>query len=181
MEATIRYAGKEFVPVRLSDIGIKFYPQIVDTEHIEKDSKVITEMGEVWTPNKWKDLRKPLHIDHIQEKERSQFSKNQSIRVLDLPIKFPESNEYRIPSELLPFEKTIRQIADFEFSLRIPSEPTYCYLTIDQAEISPGSTQRTAGCHVDGQNPRKFIENVEISLNFFRLSRSTYRNENASR
>lgn len=70
---------------------------------------------------------------------RAGFPRRNNRMILDMPIKFPKSAEYRVPNELSGFMALIWLIADFGGS------DEYCYLTIDESGES-----RTGGCHVDG-------------------------------
>lgn len=59
-----------------------------------------------------------------------------------MPIKFPDSNEYRIPEEISQFEDLIKQIANFEHSFNNKIDDLYCYITIDQKIVKQNEFTR---------------------------------------
>jgi len=71
-------------------------------------------------------------------------------RVLDMPIKFPGSPEYRLPAELEALVPLVRKVVDFEHSVNDTVLDSYCYLTLEQGIVRAGTMQRNEGCHTDG-------------------------------
>jgi len=91
----------------------------------------------------------PIAISDIHN--HFKFSRHGDIRVLDMPIKFPGSNEYRIPRELHQLDEIIAKCVSFEHHINPHvGDQYYAYLTIDQGEVPAKTYQRKPGCHVDG-------------------------------
>lgn len=97
----------------------------------------------------------PLNSELLKYHFSSHYYKK-PVRVLDMPIKFPHSDEYRLPTFLQQFQHYIEYTALCEHHLLKlgnmsgQRDPFYCYLTIDQSFLQPKQSQRVSGCHVDG-------------------------------
>jgi hypothetical protein len=72
------------------------------------------------------------------------------IRVLDMPVKFPGSHQYRVPRECERILPVLRYVAEVERAINPRAKECYAFLTIDQGTVLPDETQRQAGLHVDG-------------------------------
>jgi hypothetical protein len=106
----------------------------------------------------------PIVISEVGNRQK--FSHPGDIRVLDCPIKFPGSLEYRIPRDLLQFEEPIAKCVSFEHSINQNVESYYAYLTIDQGFIPEGTAQRTPGCHVDGFQGTRYLMKKVINRSY---------------
>ena len=71
-------------------------------------------------------------------------------RVLDMPIKFPDIAEYRVPRALAQLAGVIQRIVDVEHSINPHHADYFAYLTVDQGWVEPTRLQREAPCHFDG-------------------------------
>lgn len=107
----------------------------------------LDELNAIWNLRRFQTSRLPVPLGVIPD--RRNFSKPSGLRILDLPIKFPGTG-YRIPSECLQFVNTIKAIVAHEVSVNPLTHLLYAYLTIDQAPVKRGETQRKPGLHVDG-------------------------------
>lgn len=68
------------------------------------------------------------------------------LRILDMPIKFP-NQQPAIPDYAMKFGKFINRCLDHAWPT---ARDCYAYLTVDQGLVKAGTSQRTAGAHVDG-------------------------------
>ena len=82
----------------------------------------------------------------------AQFSAQQDMRVLDMPIYMPAQG-WRIPPNLAQFKELIDLVMAYENMLRPTLADAYVYITIDQKHLTAGQTGRRAGCHSDGFVP----------------------------
>lgn len=94
--------------------------------------------------------RRPVSIGVLPPEELAIFTRPGAVRVLDLPIKMPDVDEYRIPRALAQFAGVIQRIADVEHRIHPRHAEYHAYLTIDQRPVAPGTLHREAPCHVDG-------------------------------
>ena len=106
--------------------------------------------GKVWDRSEFSVAHGPEVIGRVPD--RYLFKKD-TLRVLDMPIKFPDT-EIRLPNVLWQFKETIEICTTHSDGI---VDPTlyYIYLTADQGIVNAFQTQRTPGVHVDGfQGPR---------------------------
>lgn len=136
------YNNSYFHEAILSGRGNIFIPEKTHSEFY------FPHMNELWDDKHFSDNNNPINIGTIKNKEK--FSLNSNIRVLDMPIKFPNNEEYRIPEEISQFESLIKQIAEFEHSFNPNINDLYCYITIDQRVVESDQFTRKKGLHVDG-------------------------------
>ena len=152
----LNYNGKNYqIPVFTSEVEpVIINPNLKDSGKIvvpgKNESEIIRCLNRVYDYSEFKNARKPLSVGFIPEKERELFSKPESPRVLDMPIKFPGS-EVRLPQELAQFASVIQTIIDTEYAInKVCFDEYYCYLTIDQRPVKKDTLHREAPCHVDG-------------------------------
>jgi len=154
-----QYNGKRFeVPVLSAEGGIVSEPQacrplrMLSATGESQDLSVLQYLGTVWDPSQFETGKHvPITLGPVHEDHRSPFFDGGGVpRVLDLPIKFPGSFEYRIPKALSPFLEVIQQVASYERFLTSQAVDFHAYLTLDYGYVSPGSAQRTVGVHGDG-------------------------------
>lgn|ERR1019366_8170985 len=117
----------------------------------DKEHFIIKTVGETFDENVLMFAHTPLVIDEVfdQPKFSNPFEKV-GIRVLDMPVKFSQSNDCRVPRELNQFDEVISKILSFERHINPNIDLYYAYLTVDQCHISAGKTQRRPGCHING-------------------------------
>lgn len=95
------------------------------------------------------------------------------VDILDMPIKFPGSNEYRIPKQAKKLVKTIKDIAELEHSYNDRIDDYYAYLTTELAYVQTGKTQRREGFHVDGYQGARTTKNNLINRSYTYTSSDT--------
>jgi hypothetical protein len=94
--------------------------------------------------------RRPASLGVLTADELRELSRPGATRVLDMPIKFPDIAEYRLPRALAQLAPVIQRIVDVEHSINPHHADYFAYLTIDQGVVEPSALQREAPCHVDG-------------------------------
>jgi len=116
------------------------------------ESPVIRCLGTQWDLAEFMVPRRPVSIGCLTEDELHTFVRPDAIRVLDMPIKMPDSDEYRLPRALAQFAPVIQRIVDAEHQLLTSAQRAeyHAYLTIDQRWVAPFTLHREAPCHVDG-------------------------------
>lgn len=95
------------------------------------------------------------------------------VDILDMPIKFPGSNEYRIPKQAKKLVETIKQIAELEHSYNERINEYYAYLTTELAFVQTGETQRREGFHVDGYQGARTTKDSLINRSYTYTSSDT--------
>lgn len=124
-------------------VGVRQWRKEYDKNHF-----IIKTVGRPFNKDLYYFPHTPIVIDDIIGVEK--FTRHSDIRVLDMPIKFAGSNDYRIPKELTQFEELIAKAVSFEHEINPGIKDYYAYLTIDQGDVPANSYQRKPGCHVDG-------------------------------
>jgi effector-binding domain-containing protein len=127
-------------------------------------SPIIDQMYDRWNPEHYNVSREPLHVGSVVC--RREFSQQNNLTVLDMPIKFPHSRRVRLPQDLVQFEETVSKICDFESSINFQLDDYYAYLTVDQRTVNPGTTQRVPGKHVDGIQGRNVKDKVAVEQTY---------------
>jgi hypothetical protein len=140
-------------------MGIRLWKKDYDKNHF-----IIKTVNTRFDYNRFKCAHTPIVIDTITNKDR--FSFNSNIRVLDCPIKFAGSMEYRVPRELVQFEEVISKIISFEHTINHSVLDYYAYLTVDQNPIDAFEFQRNPGCHVDGFQGANIVDKKRISRSY---------------
>ncbi len=115
-----------------------------------EQSRVIRCLNSTWDLSEFKKPRSPVSLGTLSHDELNVFSKPEAVRVLDLPIKLPDCEQYRLPRALRQFTGTIARVVDVEHRINPRHADYHAYLTIDQRWVEPGTLQREAPCHVDG-------------------------------
>jgi hypothetical protein len=121
-----------------------------ETSRYDGDIKLLSHLNEVWNEDYFQEINLPEQIFILNDREKFAFHFRNDIRILDMPIKFPRSNEFRCPIELKQYEAIIKKIAAHEKAINPRIDDYYCYITIDQRIIRSGETTRKANIHVDG-------------------------------
>src|SRR3989344_3102009 len=99
------------------------------------------------------DIRRFSEGNHLPVKlgdiaNRTEFSEQCGIRVLDMPIYIPGQG-WAIPENLSQFKEAIEMAAIHEAVVNPDIDDYYVYITVDQKTVVPGKTQRRAGWHSD--------------------------------
>lgn len=116
------------------------------------ESPVVRCLGTVWNWAEFLIPRRPVSLGCLTLEELAIFTRPDAIRVLDMPIKMPDCEEYRLPRALAQFAPVIQRIVNAEQQLVSPDKRAeyHAYLTIDQRWVEPFTLHREAPCHVDG-------------------------------
>lgn len=124
-------------------IGVRRWRDEYDKRHF-----IIKTVHGLFDKKMYEFQHTPIVISDVFNTEK--FSRRSNLRVLDMPIKFPGSSEYRLPKELNQFDEAIAKIVSFEHTINPHIDQYYAYLTIDQGDIAVNTFQRRPGMHVDG-------------------------------
>lgn len=115
--------------------------------------QILKEMGKKFDLAELETEREPFCIDTVNDEEK--FSAYDLLtmtghRVLDMPIKFPKSDEVRVPLELKQFDDTLGKILSFEHSINpIFVDDCFAYLTIDQKYLAAKAPHRNRHPHIN--------------------------------
>lgn len=155
-----RFTLTDLVPYGYS-IGLSKWREPIDTNDF-----IIKTVNSTFNKENFSTPHCPIVIGEILNKEK--FSDIRHLRVLDCPIKFPGSNEYRIPTELNQFDDVIAKVASYEHAINPNIDQFYAYLTIDQMYVDENSYHRKPGCHCDGfqgarVNPKRLVNRSYIA------------------
>jgi len=142
-------------------IGIRKWREPIDTDHF-----IVKTVISKFDKENFLTPHFPIVIGEVYDTEK--FSNVRNLRVLDCPIKFPGSNEYRVPHELDQFDDVIAKAASHEHAINPNIDQFYAYLTVDQKYVEADNFQRKPGCHVDGFqglriNPKRLINRSYIA------------------
>jgi hypothetical protein len=147
----IEIDGNRFTITELSSsgfsVGCRQWRKPVDTNHF-----IIKTVHSDFNTDNFSFPHTPIVIEEVINRK---FSRQNDIRVLDCPIKFPGSSEYRIPRELMQFDETIAKVISFEHAINPFINDYYAYLTIDQSGVDKDRYHRNPGCYVDGFQPAR--------------------------
>jgi hypothetical protein len=117
-------SGKGFFIAKMSSQGTVFTPTGRDLPgdvqvKLEEAKRELRSSFQVWNYLELEKVHQPFFLDRLDEQERLQFDcdvKSEKIRILDMPIKFPHSVEYKVPKELAKFLSIIQKIASYDVS-----------------------------------------------------------------
>jgi hypothetical protein len=117
---------------------------------IPEEELVLRTLHTVWDLGQFLRPRRPVSLGVLAGAELARFAAPGATRVLDMPIKLPDNDEYRLPRAFAQFAGVIQRIIDFEHAVNPHHAEYFAYLTVDQRTVSPGTLHREAPCHVDG-------------------------------
>lgn len=123
----------------------------------------------LWDESKFNRINLPKNLYQLNEAEISQYSTGEDIRVLDLPIKFPNT-DYRLPQELVHLQNLVEKIAQHEHLTNPHFQDYYCYLTLDRRTVTKGKTTRKAGIHCDGFQGSRLGDKLPIDHSYLLYS-----------
>jgi hypothetical protein len=148
---TFSYRGKKYeVPIfDANDAPIVLKAGLSEIS-LPDGSPVLRCINSIWTLAEFLHPRRPVSLGLLNASELTLFTKAGAVRVLDMPIKMPDCDEYRIPRALSQFTDVIQRIIDVEHRANPHHADYYGYLTVDQRWVEPGTLHREAPCHVDG-------------------------------
>ena len=130
------------------------------------DAQVCQELNTLWDTAAFQKTRRPVSLGTLSADELALFSRPNVVRVLDLPIKFPDLPKYRLPRALAQFAPTIQRIIDVEHQINSLHGEYFAYLTIDQSLVQPERLHREAPCHVDGFQGARWQPKCKINHSY---------------
>jgi hypothetical protein len=147
------YRGKRYeVPIfdPAAPVVLRARPDAAHPMPPAAEAPVIRCLHSVWDLAEFLIPRRPVSLGVLDAAELATFTQPGAVRVLDLPIKLPDHDEYRLPRALAQFAGAIQRIIDVEHRVNPHHAEYHAYLTIDQRTVAPGTLHREAPCHVDG-------------------------------
>ncbi|MDB4933881.1 MAG: hypothetical protein JWP87_853 [Labilithrix sp.] len=149
---TFAYRGKTYqVPIFDIEDPVVLTARKTDIELPDPaDSPVLRCVNSTWDLAQFEVPRRPISLGDLTTEELAVFTRPNAVRVLDMPIKMPDSAEYRLPRALRQFAGALQRIIDVEHRVNPRHADYHAYLTIDQRWVEPGTLHREAPCHVDG-------------------------------
>lgn len=161
------YRGKHYTVPGLSAGGLVIEPDPKASVPEAPDDPlcrpIVDKIGTIWDLENFKVPRRPVELGRVPEDERPRIAAPGMPRTLDMPIKFP-SSEFRVPAEFAQLRWLIQRVADIELQLNPRHyDEYYCYMTVDQGPVRPGTLQREAPCHVDGFQGARWSPKVRIN------------------
>jgi hypothetical protein len=147
------YRGKRYEIPCFDTAGglvLKAHPEDAPPLPSADESPVVRCIHGLWDLTEFERPRRPVSLGTLTQAEIEDFTRPDAVRVLDMPIKLPDCDEYRLPRALAQFAGAIQRIIDVEHTLNPHHADYHAYLTIDQRWVAPHTLHREAPCHVDG-------------------------------
>lgn len=161
---TLSYRGMKFEVPIFGTEGLVLSPQEPKSSNTHS-GPIYEDTNSIWDLKKFETAsRTPLICGKIADTTR--FSKPSNLRVLDMPIKFPGSDVYRVPKELGQFGEAIQFCADQHHKFNPRATEYYAYITVDQGVVKKGCLQRNSGCHVDGFQGSRIEPKVMVNQSY---------------
>ena len=117
---------------------------------LPEDHPVVRGIHSIWDLAQFRTPRRPLPVGLLSDEDLSLFTRPGVARVLDMPIKMPDIDEYRVPRAFRQFVPALQRIVDVEQRVNPHLRDYHAYLTIDQGIVRAQTLHREAPCHVDG-------------------------------
>ena len=131
-------------PTELSGRGYDLAPRPAAVS--DRRSPIYASLLKPWSLAHLLQIHKPVTVGRVED--RAAFS-GPTPSVLNMPIKMPGTG-FRVPAELEQFREFLQKIIDHENAVNPEMDGWYAYLTVDQHDVSAGSTHRRPGVHIDG-------------------------------
>ncbi len=132
---------------KLSGDGFTLAAQVADVK--ASNSPILKDMGEVWSPEKYKVARDPVNVGGVDD--LSTFSKPGAPEVRNMLIKLPGKGQFEVPAELAQFKGALQKIVDHERSVNPNMDEYYAYVTVDQGAFKAGQAPGgDTALHYDG-------------------------------
>jgi hypothetical protein len=147
----LSYRGKHYdIPIFDPERPVVLRAGTAVVDPAVRDERVIRGIHSIWDLGEFMRPRRPVSLGLLAPDELTTFATPDTTRILDMPIKMPDCDEYRIPRALAQFGPTLQRIVDFEHAVNPHHADYHAYLTVDQRWVEPGTLHREAPCHVDG-------------------------------
>jgi hypothetical protein len=121
---------------------------VCDLDQSAFASHTAQQIDMYWDASQFAFTHAPVPVGVVGEQK--QFQEVGLPRCSHLPVKMPNSAEFRIPNEYANFKEVLTRILEVEMQLNPNYRAYYAYLTIDQRFVPAGHSQRVKGAHVDG-------------------------------
>ncbi|MEJ7600644.1 MAG: hypothetical protein WKG01_22245 [Kofleriaceae bacterium] len=146
------YRGKHYMlPIFDPADGLEIVPVPERaTVPASPDGRVVAGIHGTWDLAQFLSPRRPASLGLLDADELAVVTQPGIARVLDLPIKLPDQDTYRLPRALAQVAPTIQRIVDVEHLINPHHRDYHAYLTIDQGVVPASQLHREAPCHVDG-------------------------------
>lgn len=156
-----QYNGAMFPEAIMSGEGLNIsFP--IKQDPVEK----IPFLNTLWNDNNFNNIHLPMQLGSLNSAAQWYFSYPNDLRILDMPIKFPGSNQYKIPKEISQFLSIISKAACYEHAMNESINDYFCYITVDQKLIPKGNHTRKGGLHVDGFQGARIPEPLMIDHSY---------------
>ncbi len=148
---TLDYRGKTFrVPIFDQADSVTLLANEEKAYPVDRESRIVKDIGTTFDRARFLEPARPVSLGTLSKEELARFTSWDDIRVLDMPIKFPDNDEVRLPKTLAQFGEVIQRIIDVEHAVNPEHRDYFAYLTVDQRIVRQETLQREAPCHVDG-------------------------------
>jgi hypothetical protein len=147
-------------------IGIRYWREKIDENHF-----IIKTVHRSFDKALHYFPHTPIVIGEVIS--ATKFSRKNNIRVLDMPIKFPDLPDYRLPKELEQFDEVIAKMISYEHKINPHVNQYYAYLTVDQMEVPKDTYHRRPGCHTDGFQGARVKYKLPVSRTYISYDRSS--------
>jgi hypothetical protein len=152
---TITYGGIEFRFPPLGADGYNMLPPDPSAAVWDAKHPIYASFNKPFSIPEFKTPRKPIHVGYVPDV--FEFSDSSiywdGLSVLDMPIKMPGDNTYKVPDELEQFLSTIEVCIRHEHALNRKVTDYYAYLTVDQKysyQTDGNHYHRRPGVHCEG-------------------------------
>jgi hypothetical protein len=157
--SSIRYEH----PVLSAENPIEFEPKGLWTPTIDADNIAYRSMFQPFNLNQYLYPRPPIDMGLTEPIHGG------SPNVLRMPLKFP-GTIYKIPRELEALVPLIQRVAEYEKFLctdrHVNPDATFCHITCDFSNVSPGEYHRYPGFHGDGIQGTKLTPKVYVEHSY---------------
>lgn len=172
--------NKNTIEYKVHDLGYKTISEAILSskgkqfdilDKIDYPIQNLNTINTLWNEEMFNQVNLPKLLFSLNQEEIINYTSQQQIRVLDMPIKFPGTN-YRIPEQLAHLSSLIEKIASHEHLINTKINDYYCYLTLDRRMVKAGTTTRKEGIHVDGFQGARLGKKLPIDHSYLLYSNS---------
>ena len=135
--------------LRFSGKGFLLEPHLVDIPQEHRHSPIVAQMHQPWNLENYQVPRSFLVVCDVPQTDRAFFG-SPCLTIPTMPIKIPDGDQFKIPSEFSQFKSTMQMIIDHQAGINSRWKEYYAYINVDQRSTEKGRSQRKPGTHVDG-------------------------------